>query len=82
MVQLPVFGWFTPIVAVAAVLSGGFGVSTEAAIHGAAMLLLITFLCIVPIDLTWARYEHVSLRNVTVESERAEEELEAVGAAE
>lgn len=82
MVQLPVFGWFTQIIAVAAVLSAGFGVSMEAATAGAVMLLLVTFLCIIPFGLIWARYEHVSLRNVTVASERAEEELETAGATE
>jgi hypothetical protein len=78
IVQLPVFGWFTQIIAVAAVLSAGFGVATEAATAGAATLLLVTFLCIVPIGLIWAQFEHVSLRKVTVESEHAEEYLVAV----
>jgi hypothetical protein len=42
----------------------------------AATLLLVTFLAIVPVGLVWARFEHVSLRKVTVESEHAGEELE------
>jgi glycosyltransferase 2 family protein len=75
--QLPVFGWFTQIVVVAAVLSAGFGVGKEAATAGAATLLLVTFLCIVPVGLIWAQFEHVSLRKVTVDSEHAEEELRA-----
>jgi hypothetical protein len=39
------------------------------------MLLLITFLGIVPVGLIWARFEHVSLRKVAAESEHAEVEL-------
>jgi hypothetical protein len=81
-VQLPVFGWFTQIIAVAAVLSAGFGVATEAATAGSATLLLVTFLCIVPVGLIWAQFEHVSLRKITVDSEHAEEDLEAAKATE
>lgn len=73
--QLPVIGWFTQIIAVAAVLSAGFGVAKEAATAAAATLLVVTFLCIVPVGLIWAHFEHVSLRKVTVESEHAEEVL-------
>ena len=78
IVQLSVFGWFTQIIAVAAVLSAGFGVANEAATAGAATLLLVTLLSIVPVGLIWAQFEHVSLRKVTVESEHAEDELGAV----
>lgn len=82
IVQLPVLGWFTQIFAVAAVLSAGFGVAKEAATACAATLLLVTFLSIVPVGLIWAQFEHVSLRNVTVDSEHAEEDLEAASATE
>ncbi|HEU5352803.1 MAG TPA: lysylphosphatidylglycerol synthase transmembrane domain-containing protein [Terracidiphilus sp.] len=75
--QLPVIGWFTQIIAVAAILTAGFGVAKEAATAGAATLLLVTFLSIVPVGLVWAQIEHVSLRKVTVESEHAEEALES-----
>jgi uncharacterized membrane protein YbhN (UPF0104 family) len=82
IVQLPVFGWFTQIIAVAAILSAGFGVATEAATASSATLLLVTFLCVVPIGLIWAHFEHVSLRKATVESEHAEEDLESAGVTE
>ena len=82
IIQLPVLGWFTQIVAVATVLSAGFGVAKEAATAGAATLLLTTFLGIVPVGLIWAQVEHVSLRKVTVESEHAEEDLATAKAAE
>jgi hypothetical protein len=73
--QLPIIGWFTQIGAVAAALSGFFGVAAEPATACAATLLLITFLGIAPVGLIWARFEHVSLRKVTVESEHAGEGL-------
>jgi uncharacterized protein (TIRG00374 family) len=70
--QLPVLGWFTQILAVAAVLSAGFGVGNEAATACAATLLLVTFLAIIPVGLIWAQFEHVSLSKVTRESEHAD----------
>ena len=82
VLQLPVLGWFTQTFAVAAVLTAGFGVAKEAATACAAMLLLVTFLAIVPVGLVWAQFENVSLRKVTVESEQAEENLEAAEATE
>ena len=81
LVQLPVVGWFTQTFAVAAAMAKGFDVAKEASIACAASLLLVTFLCIVPIGLIWAQFEHVSLRKVTVDSEHAEE-LQAAEAAE
>ena len=73
--QLPIIGWFTQIGAVAAAMSGFFGVAAEPATACAATLLLVTFLGVAPVGLVWARFEHVSLRKVTVESGHAGEEL-------
>ncbi len=73
--QLPVLGWFTQIGAVAAAMSGFFGVAAEPATACAATLLLVGFLGIAPIGLVWARFEHVSLRKIAAESEHAEEAL-------
>ena len=73
--QLPVLGWFTQIGVVAAALTGLAGANAEAATACAAVLLLTTFLAIVPVGLIWAQFENVSLRKITVESERAEEDL-------
>lgn len=73
--SLPILGWFTQIVAVAAALSGFFGVAAEPATGCAATLLLVTFLGIVPIGLIWARLDHVSLKSVTRESGHAEGDL-------
>jgi hypothetical protein len=73
--QLPVLGWFTQIGLVAAALTGLFGATPEAATACAALLLLTTFLGIVPVGLIWAQFDHVNLRKVTVESEHAAEVL-------
>ena len=78
IVQLPVLGWFTQIGIVAAAISAVSGATAEAATACAATLLLITFLAIVPVGLTWARFEGVSLRKVSEESEHAGEEALAV----
>jgi uncharacterized membrane protein YbhN (UPF0104 family) len=72
IIQLPVLGWFTQIGIVAAAITGFFGAVPEAATACAAMLLLVTFLGIVPIGLIWAQVENVSLRKVTAESEVVE----------
>jgi hypothetical protein len=76
--QLPILGWFTQIGLVAAAMTTFFGVAAEPSTACAATILLVTFLAVVPIGLTWARFEHVSLRKITVESERAEEKLSPV----
>ncbi len=82
IVQLPVIGWFTQIGFVVLALSGVLGVGQEAATACAAMLLVVTCLCIVPGGRVWAQVDHISLRKVTVESEHAEEDFEAAKAAE
>ncbi len=81
IIQLPVIGWFTQIGLVAATISSFFGATPEASTACAATILLVTFLCIVPVGLVWAQIENVSLRKVAVESEHAEEEIEAAQAA-
>jgi uncharacterized membrane protein YbhN (UPF0104 family) len=73
--QLPILGWFTQIAIVAAALTGLFGANAEAATACATVLLVTTFLAIIPVGLIWAQLEHVSLRKVTVESEHAGETL-------
>lgn len=79
--QLPVIGWFSQIGAVAVAVTGIVGATPEAATACAATLLLVSFLSIVPVGLIWARFEHVSLRKVTLESEHAEEVITESGEA-
>jgi hypothetical protein len=72
--QLPVLGWFTQITVVAAALSGILGSSIEASTACAAMLLIVTFLGIIPVGLIWAQFENISLRRVAQESDSAKAE--------
>lgn len=81
MIQLPVIGWFTQIGLVAGALSKFFGTAPEPATGCAATLLLVTFLGIVPVGLIWSRFEHISLKQVTQESEHAGEDLSHSGEA-
>jgi uncharacterized protein (TIRG00374 family) len=72
VIQLPILGWFTQIGIVAAAISKFFSVAPEPATACATMLLLVTFLSIVPMGLIWAQIDHVSLRKAAVESEEFE----------
>lgn len=74
-IQLPVVGWFTQIGLVEEAIRNFFGVTPEASLGCAAMLLVVTFLGIIPVGLVWARFDHVSLVKVAEESEHATEEL-------
>ncbi|HEY2860700.1 MAG TPA: lysylphosphatidylglycerol synthase transmembrane domain-containing protein [Terracidiphilus sp.] len=71
IVQLPVLGWFSQIGIVAAAITGFFHAAPEASTACAAMLLIITFLGIVPVGLVWAQFQNVNLRKISVESEHA-----------
>jgi hypothetical protein len=73
--QLPVLGWFTQIGIVAAAITALTKTNAETATACAAVLLLTTFLAIVPAGLIWAQIENVSLRKVTIESEHASEDI-------
>ncbi len=69
IVQLPVLGWFTQIGVTTEVMQKVFHVAFEPALACGAMLLIVTFMCVIPIGLTWARVEHVSLKKVSEQSE-------------
>ena len=69
--QLPVLGWFTQITIVSAAMRG-LGAPLEPAIGCAALLLIVTFMSVIPVGLIYARVEGVSLRQVTKASEALE----------
>jgi glycosyltransferase 2 family protein len=71
MVQLPVIGWFTQIAALTYAMQQLFGAAAEPALGCGATLLIVTFLCVTPVGLIWARFDHISLRRVSHESEDA-----------
>lgn len=74
---LPVIGWFTSIGIAAGTMTSFFGVAPEPALGCAAMLLIVTFMSVVPVGLIWAQFEHVSLRKISEESEHAADERSA-----
>jgi glycosyltransferase 2 family protein len=74
IVQLPVIGWFTTIGVVSATMQTLFQVQSEPALGCSTLILLITSMGIIPVGLIWSRFEHVSLKNVTHESESLEEQ--------
>jgi glycosyltransferase 2 family protein len=70
MVQLPVLGWFTQIGVTTGVMQKVFHVQFEPALACGTMLLIVTFMCVIPVGLIWARVEHVSLKKVSEQSEQ------------
>jgi uncharacterized protein (TIRG00374 family) len=77
LITLPVLGWFTQIGLTTAAMQAFFKVSWEPALGCGSVLLLVTFLSVIPLGFAWARFEQVSLRKVAHESEHAGEEIAA-----
>ena len=69
VVQLPVVGWFTQIGVTTGVMQKIFHVQFEPALACGALLLIVTFMSVIPLGLIWARLEHVSLKKISEESE-------------
>lgn len=78
LLQLPIVGWFTQIAVTATAMHTFYGAPIEAATACGALLLVVTFLCIIPAGLVFAQMENVSLRKITSESEEAGKEAEVV----
>jgi hypothetical protein len=64
-----VVGWFTQIGVTTGVMQKIFHVQFEPALACGAMLLIVTFMSVIPLGLIWARLEHVSLKKISEESE-------------
>lgn len=73
--QPPIIGWFWQIGAVGEAIHGFLGVGREAAWACSTMLLVDTFLSVLPVGLVWAQYTHVSLRQIAAESEHVGEDI-------
>jgi glycosyltransferase 2 family protein len=71
VLQLPVLGWFTQIGLTTAAMQALFRVAPEPALGCGAVLLLVTFMSVIPLGLIWARIDRVSLKKVSEESEHA-----------
>ena len=67
MLQLPMVGGGSQLGTIS-VLSHVFNVPRELAASCGIMLWLVTFMAIVPVGLIWARFEHLSLKQVSKES--------------
>jgi hypothetical protein len=78
VVPIPVVSWFAQVLALQQTMIRIFGVQPEPALACGAGLLFVTFLCIVPVGLVWSRFEHVSIKEVSAESEHLTEEAAAV----
>jgi hypothetical protein len=81
IIQLPVLGWFTQIGFTTGLMQKIFNVQFEPALACGTMLLIVTFMSVVPLGLIWARIEHVSLKRVSEESEELAEQTPAVSEA-
>jgi uncharacterized membrane protein YbhN (UPF0104 family) len=76
LLQLPIIGWFTQIAVTATAMHTFYGAPIEAATACGAMLLVVTFLCIIPAGFIYSQVEHVSLKKVAQESGAAGETVE------
>jgi uncharacterized membrane protein YbhN (UPF0104 family) len=72
LLQLPVIGWFTQIAVTAAAMHGFYGAPIEAATACGGVLLIVTWLVIIPFGLVWARVEGVKMRELAEESKGRE----------
>src|ERR1700735_5671035 len=70
VVQFPMLGWLTQIGVTTGVMQKIFHVQFEPALACGTMLLIVTFMCVIPVGLIWARVEHVSLKKVSEQSEQ------------
>jgi uncharacterized membrane protein YbhN (UPF0104 family) len=77
LLQLPIIGWFTQIAVTAAAMHTFYGAPIEASTACGALLLVVTFLCIIPTGFIYSQVEHVSLKKVAAESEMAGKDPEA-----
>jgi uncharacterized membrane protein YbhN (UPF0104 family) len=65
--QIPIIGWFTQITATALAMHEFYNAPIEAATACGALLLLVTFLSIIPAGLIAARLNHITLKS-TIET--------------
>jgi uncharacterized membrane protein YbhN (UPF0104 family) len=73
LLQLPIIGWFTQIAVTAAAMHEFYGAPIEAATACGALLLIVTFLSIIPAGLISARLNHISLKSAAAESATTDE---------
>jgi uncharacterized membrane protein YbhN (UPF0104 family) len=79
--QFPILGWFTQIAATAASMHEFYNAPIEAATACGALLLLVTFLSIIPAGLIAARLNHLTLKS-TIETNKLAAKAEMSNTAE
>lgn len=77
VVPIPIVSWFAQVLALQQTMQRIFDVPAEIALACGAGLTFVTFLCVIPVGLIWSRFEHISLKQVSEESEHVGEELES-----
>ena len=75
VVPIPIVSWFAQILVLQQTLQHLYNVPAEVALACGTGITFVTFLCIVPAGLVWSRFEHISLRQVSEESEHDAEQL-------
>jgi hypothetical protein len=75
VVPIPIVSWFAQILVLQQTMQRLYNVAPETALACGAGITFVTFLCIIPVGLLWSRFEHISLRQVSEESEHDAEEL-------
>ncbi|MDP9038959.1 MAG: flippase-like domain-containing protein [Acidobacteriota bacterium] len=73
LLQLPIIGWFTQIAVTAAAMHTFYDAPIEAATACGALLLLVTFLSIIPAGLLFARIDRISLKGAATQSQATAE---------
>src|ERR1039458_8988293 len=68
LLQFPIIGWFTQIAASAAAMHEFYGAPIEAATACGALLLIVSWLSIIPAGLIAARLNHVSLKSAAAQA--------------
>ncbi len=73
LLQLPIVGWFTQIATTAAAMHAFYGTPLETATACGALLLLVTFISVIPVGLVYARIDRVRLGDLRQKSATLEE---------
>lgn len=74
LLQLPVLGWLTQIATTAGVMRGLFGTPLAPATACGALLLFVSWLCVIPVGFFFAQQQGIGLRELTGKSDTLAEE--------
>ncbi len=77
VVPIPIVSWFFQILVLQQTMQRLYNVPAETALACGAGITLVTFLCVIPAGLIWSRFENISLKQVSEESEQVGEALES-----